>query len=220
MISISPFAEGCKTNPTAPSNNLTAPIESVQSPLSTTDGSGVSNKRHSFSRKLAREIQQRKRVKNSKAKHGAHEAIVLKYLANRVRESRKCVGGKQWYYATVRDLQTRFPYLTKSTIGEIIRRLKELGYCEIERHNLRKYDRTFWYHVPEKVRHAAEDDVIYFESATAQQVGVVAAVIHSNFSYWIGKCEEGVKMSPADLRVVLPFSVDAIKRAIKTLVRG
>jgi len=123
MIRVPNPAEDCKRNPAASAYNSQANafIESALGPQNTTEGSEqLKDRRHSFSRKLAREIQEKKRLTNQKAKHGAHEAIVLKYLANRVGASKNIVDGKPWYYTTVRDLETKFPYLSKSAISDIV----------------------------------------------------------------------------------------------------
>jgi len=233
MKSISPFAEDVQKNPTATRYNspataprLTASIESGSRPGNTPDESGertekaIPGKLHSFSRKLARAIQAKK---GKGAKHGAHEAILLKYLAHRVNESKNVVDGKKWCYITIDDLATRFPYLGHTTIYDLVLRLKKLGYIEVDNLNKHKYDRTFWYHVPEKVRDAGEEDLVYFDSMVAADVGVPAAVLWANFKYWIGQCEEhGVEkrvvMLPAKLSELLPFHRDTIKRALKDLV--
>jgi len=237
LIRVSNSAEGCKLNPTASNynslSNTDAFIESASRPGNTPDAGNtpdgsdkLKNKRHSFSRKLVKELQEKKRLTNEKAKHGAHEAIVLKYLANRVGASKNIIDGKPWYYTTVRDLSTRFPYFRKSAIADIVQRLSELGYLEINNFNRHKYDRTFWYHVPQKIRNACEDDTIYFNSTAAREVGVMGAVLLGNFQYWIGQCEEkGIKdkrvlLQPAILEELLPFHKESIRRSIKDLIAG
>jgi len=71
-------AEECNRIPTASNNKNTAPAESGFTPEDTSDGSqDTSGKRHSFSFKLAREIQ---KLKGDNAGNGCHEAIVIKYL--------------------------------------------------------------------------------------------------------------------------------------------
>ena len=71
------ITEDVTHNPTV-NNNVTAPAESGFTPEDTSDGSqDTSGKRHSFSFKLAREIQ---KLKGDNAGNGCHEAIVIKYL--------------------------------------------------------------------------------------------------------------------------------------------
>jgi len=222
LKSISQPAEECNRIPPA-SNNDQTPAESGLTPEDTSDRSqDKSGKRHSFSRTLAKSIQAKKRETNKKAKHGAHESLVLKYLAHRVRTSKKVVDGKKTFYMTVMDLALVFPYLGATTIYEILVRLEKLGCLELHNFNKRKYDRTFWYHVTKEVCNACEESVIYFASTVAAQVGVPAAVIFDNFQYWISdRKEKGLaetlNMSPTTLAEMLPFSIDTIKRGLKAL---
>ncbi|MGC3990587.1 MAG: hypothetical protein QM796_13085 [Chthoniobacteraceae bacterium] len=177
------------------------------------------NQKHSFSRTLARTIQKQKGCDGG---HGAHEAIVLKHLAHKVRKSKNEEVGKKWYYATFDELAEKWPYLGRSTIHEVIKRLEDLGYLEIGNFNLIKYDRTLWYHVPLKFQEAAEDDLVYFETDVAHKYGVPSAVLLSNFNNWIGECvknkvEQRVKLIPARLEYYIPFSASTIKRCLQDL---
>jgi hypothetical protein len=207
-------------------NNNAASAESAHKNESTFTGTGEEKaKRHSFSRKLSKEIQAKKNEqlrtagKKVKAGHGAHESLVVKYLAYRVRTSKKVIDGKRRFYITIRDLHERFPYFGATTIYEIVLRLQTLGYIEIGEFNDHDYDRTFWYHVSEKVCDAAEDDLIYFDAAVADATNVPAAVIFDNVTYRIGKYEKQgrkkqVYVSPAFLTENLPFSESTIKRGL------
>lgn len=177
---------------------------------------------HSFSRKLAKEIQAKKLKLNPKAKHAAHECLVLKYLANRVHASKNIVNEKPWFYATIEELNLSFPYLGNTTVYDLVISLERLGYLEIGNFNRYKYDRTLWFHVPKQVRHVAEEDLIYFDVAVAEDVGVVAAVLQRNFDYWIGqyraqKIPLEVHLSPAQLKEHLPFGKSTLKKGVKVL---
>jgi len=214
-------AEECNRIPTASNNKNTAPAESGFTPEDTSDGSqDTSGKRHSFSFKLAREIQ---KLKGDNAGNGCHEAIVIKYLSNRSSKARNDVGGKKWFYIKLKEIKNHYPYLSTSTIRNIVHTLKAIGYCEIANHNKYKYDRTFWYHVPARIRNACEEELRYFDAEIAAEVGVPAAVLIDNFQYWIRQCEEKgvecrVRMSPRILIDLLPFSESTIKRGLKTMI--
>ena len=217
-------AEDVTHNPTATKQNKdTAFTGSVpEGNVSNRSGEDETGKRHSFSRKLAEEMYAKKRKLNPKAKNAVHECIVLKYLAHRVRASKNHVDGKKWFYNTIEELTNIFPYLGGTTIYEIVIRLRELGYLEISNFNKWHRDKTFWYHVPNAVCHAAESDPIYFDSAVATQTNVPAAVLFGNFEYWIKQCEEGkspleVEMSPSKLVELLPFSLSTIKLSLAML---
>jgi hypothetical protein len=221
--SIANPAEDVTHNPSA-NNNVQTPAASGLTPETTSDrNQDKSGKTHSFSCKLARDIQKlKKKLTGRDADNGSHEAIVIKYLANRVGKSKNDVAGKKWFYIKIKDLKKHYPYLSASALLSIVHTLEDIGYCEIANHNKYKYDRTFWYHVPERIRNAAEEELRYFNSELAAEVGVPAAVFIDNFQYWLGQCiergvEQRVRMSPRILVDLMPFSERTIKRGLKTM---
>jgi hypothetical protein len=184
------------------------------------------DKRLSFSRALAGEIQEKKKkaAKDGRAGHGAHEAIVLKYLAYRSRTTKR-KDGRKGFYMTLREVAAKFPFIGKTSVGNVVHRLKEFAMLTIWNGNKWRTDKTFWYDVPLDVRDAAEEDIIYFDLSMATAHGVPAAVVHCNFEYWRQQAEENneaqeMLMSPASLSRVLPFSEDTIKRALADLVEA
>ena len=223
MNRITKDAEESNAIPTAKHKNNTAFTGSVPDEnISDRSGEEEMGKRHSFSKKLAAEIYAKKRKLNLKAKNAAHECIVLKYLAYKVRASKNEVGGKKWFYSTVEELAKVFPYLAKTTIYEIVLRLKKLGYLEISNFNKWHRDKTFWYHVPRTICDAAESDLIYFDSVVAAETSVPAAVLLGNFQYWMKQHEKSaspleVHLSPSKLVELLPFSLSTIKLGLATL---
>ena len=223
MKSISGTAED--VNPTAPNNSDSA--ESDFTPESTSDRSqDKSGKIHSFSCKLAREIQKlKKKLTGKEVNNGSHYATVVKYLANRVGNSKNDVGGKKWFYITIKDLKKQYPYFSESALLSIVHTLNDIGYCEIANHNKYKYDKTFWYHVPTHIRNAAEEEPRYFDSAIATKHGVPTAVLIDNFEYWLDQCEvrglnSRLRMSPRILVELLPFSERTIKRGLDIMVEA
>ena len=126
---------------------------------------------------------------------------------------------------TVRAIAEVLPYLGATTIWEIICRLRKLGLLSVTNQNYHGYDRTFWFDVSEEMRDAVEHDIIYFDVSVAILVGVPAAVVLRNFEYWSDECCKAgipvkVRMSPAKLSKVLPFSEDTVKRALEDLVEA
>lgn len=225
MLNIPEPAEDCKRIPTA--NHTRNSVALTESALPISQGVSGGNgdkpgKIHSFSRSLAREIYAKKRERNAQAKHATGEATLLKYLAHRVHQSKHVHGGRKWFFDTTEDLAERFPYLGSTTVHDLVVSLKRLGYLETGNFNRKSYDRTNWFHVPDQVRHAAEADPVYFDAEIASAVGIPAAVLQRNFDYHIQRCQETgedlrVKMSPAVLSDLLPFSESTIKGALKKL---
>ena len=120
-------------------------------------------KKPGFSRKVAN-------------KYGVSEAIVLRFLAHKVREAaaadRNYHNGFHWYYESVNKLISRLPYFRKSTLADVLGRLEQKGLIHSGRFNKWKRDRTKWYTMTESVMDGAEDDVIYFDEAVAIRQGI------------------------------------------------
>ena len=164
-------------------------------------------KPHFFSRELAREV-------------GVHGAIVLRFLSYKTRRSKNRRNGKSWFFDSLENLQKRFPYISKSTLGDTIKNLSESDkVLQKDRFNRRGYDRTGWYHVPSETCEKAERDLIAFDVEVAKESGVCAGVLIHNLRYNSRK-EGSAELSPAKLHKRLPFfSTSTIKRAIKKLVQ-
>ncbi len=57
---------------------------------------------------------------------------------------------KYWTYRTLKSFNKRFPYLKKSTIHDILKKLEKSGYILIANFNKEKFDNTRWYTLTEK----------------------------------------------------------------------
>ncbi len=215
-------AEESNAIPTAnKQNNSTAFTGSVsEGNVSNKSSGGEENKTHGFSKTLAE-------IKNSKGEPlGYNAAIILRYLSAISRKYGSNIDGKRWVRVNLDHISEQYPYMGRSTVDDNIIRLEQFGCCEKQNGLVelkrRKNDRTRCYHIPKKWMDAAEDTPRYFNSAVAQAVKVPAAVIYYNFCHWIGECKERkvesrVKLSPATLVELLPFSESTVKRSLKTL---
>lgn len=58
--------------------------------------------------------------------------------------------GEHWTFASVKALQTLFPYLTEKQIREAVKRLLDEGLIKKGNYNKSTYDRTTWYALTEK----------------------------------------------------------------------
>src|ERR1039457_6715501 len=132
---------------------------------------------HSFSLTIAEE-------------HGEKAAVLLQYLAHHVSKSKHLHGGKKWFYKTLDDLAVVFPYLKRSTIHAILRKLgKENGPLIIGDYNKKGYDRTCWYaFADDNTRKQPQSfKPVYFRVEDSVQYGIVAAVLLGNLVHWIGE---------------------------------
>lgn len=167
---------------------------------------------HSFSRSFAKE-------------HGATAAVLLKHLAYKVSTSKNKRDGKRWHYNSAKELQSKLPYLKKSTISAQVKKLQEKKLLEIGNYNTWKHDKTQWYHVTKQIREEVEDDLISFDAEVAKKVGILPAVLHFNLHYFIRlQIRNKVTvpkhtMSPQELAQLLPFSESAIKNGLKELLK-
>jgi hypothetical protein len=216
-----PTAQNEKKN-----NNQAAFAESVFIPENTVNGSrhdDASNKRHGFSKSVA----ELKNQKGEKLRDNA--AIILRYLCNTARKYGHVIERKKWARVNLNHISKQYPYMGRSTVDENVLRLQSFGCCEIENLNSEfhdpKYDRTRCYHIPKKWMNAAEEELRCFDAALAARIGVPAAVIYFNFNHWIGECErlkreKRVRLSPANLKDLLPYDKSTIKRAINQIAKA
>ena len=185
--------------------------------------SGVSGKTHSFSKRVA------EHKIGTKQKNGWAGALVLKFLSHLQRGHGKTIDGKKWVRINLDNLAAQYPYLGRSGVDKAIQRLKSAGACLMENHNPAlgrpKYDRTCCYHTPKRWMDLAEEEIRYFDSALATELGVPAAVIHYNCAFWMSKLRSDgeapiVELAPAGLATRLPFSKPTIKRGLKDLAKA
>lgn len=168
---------------------------------------------HSFSRSFAKD-------------HGATAAVLMKFLAYKVRRSKNRRDEKFWFFNSARKIAAKLPYFSASTISAQVKALEKKGLLEIGNYNKWKQDRTQWFHVTEEVAQQVKADLISFDANVAREHGVLAAVLHYNLFYFIRlKVKKKVKapqksMSPKLLATLLPFCESAIKKALKKLVGG
>ena len=215
-------AEDVTHNPTATKQNKdTAFTGSIpEGNVSNKGGEEDESKTHGFSRTLAE-------IKNAKGESlGYNAAIILRYLSAISRKYGRNIDGKRWVRVNLDHISEQYPYMGRSTVDDNITRLEQFGCCEKQNGLVelkrRKNDRTRCYHIPKKWVDATEDTPRYFNSAVAQAIKVPAAVIYYNFCHWLGvnkeeEHERGVKLSPATLVELLPFSESTVKRSLKTL---
>lgn len=162
--------------------------------------------------------------------HGVAEAIVLRFLAHKVRraaarKSRKTFqDGKYWFFDPIRELAERYSYIPKSTMADILKRLKAKKLIEVGNYNKRDFDRTGWYSVPQEVMDAAEKGpLIRVDQDVARRLGIPAGVLMAHFRFKLlkkhrGKQRPHVSISPAALAELLPFSSKTIKRTLDKLL--
>jgi hypothetical protein len=223
MNRISGHAEDVENDHPTAHKNKAAFAESAhrKEGASTGNNENSENKRHGFSNTVAK-------LKNKDGQAlGGNAAIILRYVSYALRRYGKVVEGKKSVRVNLDHISRQYPYMGRSTVDENVRRLQAFGCCEIKdlhaEFHRPKYDRTRCYHVPKRWMDAAEEEPRYFDTDVAARVGVPAAVIYANFSYWISEGEKDgkkkcVRLAPAVFASLLPYNRSTIKRAINRLV--
>ena len=153
------------------------------------------------------------------------DAIVLGYLANRVRHSTTYRAGRPWFFQSIDDLLPSFPYLKRTTLNDVLTRLEKAGFIQVGNFNRWKKDKTRWFHVPKDICDRAACDPVYFDTEVAAARGIPEALLIVNLRHFIEVRRKAKQepleheMSPALLAELLPLSQSTIKRALKNLVK-
>jgi len=151
--------------------------------------------------------------------HGVTEAIIARYLCNRIRKSKTVREEKKWFYNSITKLATRWPYLSRTAVAETLKRLQKKGLIEIGRFNRFKQDKTQWYSAKQEILDAVEENVIYFEPQVAKLHGVCAGVLILNFVHLLRTQPFALlKFSPKAYSKIIPFSVSAIRNGLNSLI--
>lgn len=168
---------------------------------------------HSFSRTFARE-------------HSVNEAVILKFVAAKVRKSNNIQDEKPWYYNPISKIAEMIPAISAAAIDANLVKMEKKGLVEFGNFNKMPQDRTRWYHVPKPFVKDVEKDLITFDVRIAMKQGIPASVIYHNLKYWLQTelaktkgTDVAHEMSPTKLKEILPFSEAAIKKALAKLVK-
>ncbi len=173
----------------------------------------ASHQVHSFSRTLAKQ-------------YGVNAAIVIAYLANRIKAVEEKRKDNRGFFISIRGLAEHYPYLGPSAVAHAIATLRREGVLRGENHNQKKYDRTLWYSFvdPEMQKNGHWDPIKFNVHDAIKYGGVAEAVILGNIIHWVRfnrKSEPGYtwhRFSSHKLARHLPFSQRTISRALKNLV--
>ena len=159
------------------------------------------------------------------------EAILLTDLAVNIagiKNYRKKLEG--WYYTTLDQLHSRHPYISRSSINRIMKKLRAGGFIKASsEHNRKRYDKTLWYSFANtKLFRTAvsKEDCITYIANDAKLYGIEAAILLSNIKYWEQYNEWDLnswfEMNPAELAddgyISLPIKPYTIRRALAKLV--
>ena len=161
---------------------------------------------------------------------GADSASVL-YGFSLILKSHKSNkrGGSYWYYDTLDQLLSkRWPYLKRSSLFDIVKKLSEKEYLLISKDNKMGYDRTMHYSMyMSKIDQVLEDTIYLFDKKIAEKVGILGALLFHNLQYRIsnppvnkiGILENG-EHKPKINRLAQDFSVSesTVKRQLKALI--
>lgn len=164
--------------------------------------------RHSFSRQIARE-------------HGDVAALLLQYLAHSIETRGVEREGNLWFFHSLSDFKGHYPYLSCSTINAALKKL--IGPVLIAGNfNRRKGDLTRWFRfVSEEVfqRALAKTEPVYFESETAEQHGVLEAILVDHLHHRGRELQsDWVEFSARAHAERIPYTKQRIQRALDRLV--
>lgn len=74
-----------------------------------------------------------------------NEAVVLQQIYYYLLRSKNIRDGNRWVYKTVNDWQKVFPFWSKNTIEQTLKKLEQQELIIVGRYNKHKSDRTKWY---------------------------------------------------------------------------
>ena len=210
------------TKPLSPSPQVASPASNPGSPADFARNAGqleilaamhrYGSKDHSYSRHVAQE-------------YSIPAALVLKYLAFRIKNSRTILEGCQWHPQSISSIQKQYPYLSASTIHSAIQSLPDTVLLRRRIPNTRIRDKTQWYALAGPgVAKAVNSDLLYFSPAHAAEYGIHEAVLLHKLLRWIviKGLKKGLRpfhpVPPANLASKLMISRASIARALKHLV--
>lgn len=159
------------------------------------------------------------------------EAAAVLYGFSLVLKNHKSnkVDGLCWYYDTLDQLiLKRWPYLKRTSLYEIVRKLENLGYLLISKENRKGYDQTMRYSMyKSRIDEVLEDQQFWFDVTIAKKTGVLGALIFHNVQYRIShssaneaeneKIGEYIPKIPK-LAEIFNISESTVKRQLKSLV--
>lgn len=100
---------------------------------------------------------------------GLNESIVLLQIEYWISISNNEMEGRKWTYQSVRDMHEKaFPFWGKSTIHRTIRNLVDMGYLVEDNFNKKKYDKTGWYALGDKISNLKSVSLIKIEVDLSQ----------------------------------------------------
>jgi hypothetical protein len=172
-------------------------------------------KKHAVSRQLIKE-------------HGLRAAILLGFIARKIRKSKNVKEDVKWYYESSAGLHKHFPYITRSTINEATAKLAEDGALRIGCHNKwPRLDKTQWFTFAKQgSKLGTEKDQVWFHVKTATRYGIVAAILIENIMYWFnkaiteGRVYDWHTFSCKQMTTHLPFSEKEMHSALARLVKA
>jgi hypothetical protein len=153
---------------------------------------------------------------------GILPAIVYGYIAYKVSRSKNFRENKPWFYATIDEIHKKYPYASRSAVGDALKLLGKHGLILKRNFNKKKYDKTGWYTVTGK--RPAKEALTKFYVTDAVEHDVESATLLYNLKFWITKKRKTDPtysfhpLSPAERAEDLPMSEKTIRRKMKKLV--
>jgi len=92
-------------------------------------------------------------------KIGLKEAIFLNLLNYWLNRSKNCKDDKKWVFNTISQWCEQLPLFSERTLQRLIKKLRNSGIVEVQRHDRNRFNRTNWYTINyEKLELLYKDD--------------------------------------------------------------
>ena len=159
------------------------------------------------------------------AEYGLAAAVVMKYLAHRIRTSGVERNGRRWLRVNLEHLAEIFPYFSRSCLADTLKKFSTGATAPllIHQENGRGYDRTNNYAFADpQLAAQTRTHPRYFDPQEALEYGLPAALILHSLRYWEGKRKPTESrwrtLQPGEIVKQLPLSSKQVRDALKKLV--
>ena len=207
----SPTNAGGRNNTTA---QTTYTVEEARQYLNNAIKSNASPKAkdHAYNRYLAKQL-------------GIPAALIVKYLAFRIRKSKGVENGVQWHCQSVADITRQYPYLSASAVHAVLTKIPPTVLVHKRVKDRRTGALSTSYSIPNsKTFEVVAKDLIYFSADHAKEYGIHEAILLHKIQHWVRlrrRTQPDYRFHPmpqGDLATKLCISRASIARALNNLV--
>lgn len=155
---------------------------------------------------------------------GAEQALILRYMARKMKSITEVIQGPQWCKTTINELAEEFRYIDPAAFVDHTRKLAHAGYIEIRDGEGKPDNPEILFWVVDRYFKAADSDLVSFDPDDAERFGLVEAVlihdIEASLKQTLQKgraMHAGCIMSLATMAGNFPWPKAKIKAALEHL---